>query len=29
MFDISPIVAFIIIWLFQAAIVVTLLRGCR
>lgn len=27
MFDISPIVAFIIIWLFQAAIVVTLLRG--
>jgi YggT family protein len=27
MFDISPIVAFIIIWLFQAAIVATLLRG--
>ena len=27
MFDISPIVAFIIIWLFQQAIVVTLLRG--
>ena len=27
MFDISPIVAFIIIWLFQAAIVMTLLRG--
>ncbi len=27
MFDISPIVAFIIIWLFQTAIVVTLLRG--
>lgn len=27
MFDISPIVAFIIIWLFQAAISVTLLRG--
>jgi YggT family protein len=26
-FDISPIVAFIIIWLFQAAIQVTLLRG--
>lgn len=27
MFDISPIVAFLIIWLFQGAIVVTLLRG--
>ena len=27
MFDISPIVAFIIIWLFQAAIRMTLLRG--
>jgi YggT family protein len=27
MFDISPIVAFIIIWLFQTAIIVTLLRG--
>jgi len=27
MFDISPIVAFVIIWLFQAAIRVTLLRG--
>jgi YggT family protein len=27
MFDISPIVAFIIIWLFQAAVAVTLLRG--
>ena len=27
MFDISPIVAFIIIWLFQTAIAVTLLRG--
>lgn len=27
MFDISPIVAFIIIWLFQAAIAVTLLRN--
>ncbi|HEV2704662.1 MAG TPA: YggT family protein [Pyrinomonadaceae bacterium] len=27
MFDISPIVAFIIIWLFQTAIQVTLLRG--
>jgi YggT family protein len=27
MFDISPIVAFFIIWLFQGAIVVTLLRG--
>lgn len=27
MFDISPIVAFIIIWLFQAAIQMTLLRG--
>ena len=27
MFDISPIVAFIIIWLFQAAIAGTLLRG--
>ena len=27
MFDISPIVAFIIIWLFQQAIAVTLLRG--
>jgi YggT family protein len=26
-FDLSPIVAFILIWLFQAAIVVTLLRG--
>ncbi len=27
MFDISPIVAFIIIWLFQGAIAMTLLRG--
>ncbi len=27
MFDISPIVAFFIIWLFQGAIVITLLRG--
>ena len=27
MFDISPIVAFIIIWLFQGAVVMTLLRG--
>ena len=27
MFDISPIVAFIVIWLFQAAIRMTLLRG--
>ena len=27
MFDISPIVAFIIIWLFQAAVAKTLLRG--
>lgn len=27
MFDISPIVAFIIIWLFRAAVVFTLLRG--
>jgi YggT family protein len=27
MFDISPIVAFIIIWLFQAAVAMTLLRG--
>jgi YggT family protein len=27
MFDISPFVAFIIIWLFQAAIQGTLLRG--
>jgi YggT family protein len=27
MFDISPIVAFIIIWLFQGAIALTLLRG--
>lgn len=27
MFDISPIVAFIIIWLFQAAVQMTLLRG--
>lgn len=27
MFDISPIVAFIIIWMFQTAILVTLLRG--
>ena len=27
MFDISPIVAFIILWLFQAAIAGTLLRG--
>lgn len=27
MFDISPIIAFIIIWLFQAAVAVTLLRG--
>lgn len=27
MFDISPIVAFIIIWLFQAAVALTLLRG--
>jgi len=29
MFDISPIVAFIIVWLFQAAIAGTLLRGLR
>ncbi|HYE16049.1 MAG TPA: YggT family protein [Pyrinomonadaceae bacterium] len=29
MFDISPIVAFILIWLFQAAIAMTLLRGWR
>lgn len=29
MFDISPIVAFIILWLFQAAIAGTLLRGLR
>jgi YggT family protein len=29
MFDISPIVAFIIIWLFQSAIVGTLLKGMR
>ncbi len=29
MFDISPIVAFIIIWLFQSAILGTLLRGLR
>ena len=29
MFDISPIVAFIIVWLFQAAIAGTLLRGMR
>lgn len=29
MFDISPIVAFIIIWLFQAAVVGTLLSGQR
>ena len=29
MFDISPIVAFIILWLFQAAIAGTLLRGWR
>ncbi|MBC7911639.1 MAG: YggT family protein [Pyrinomonadaceae bacterium] len=28
-FDISPIVAFIIIWLFQAAVAGTLLRGAR
>ena len=27
MFDISPIVAFVIIWLFQGAIRMTLLRG--
>jgi YggT family protein len=27
MFDISPIIAFIIIWLFQAAVAMTLLRG--
>jgi len=27
MFDISPIVAFILIWLFQGAIAMTLLRG--
>jgi uncharacterized protein YggT (Ycf19 family) len=29
MFDISPFVAFIILWLFQAAIAGTLLRGLR
>ena len=29
MFDISPIVAFIIVWLFQAAVAGTLLRGMR
>jgi uncharacterized protein YggT (Ycf19 family) len=29
MMDISPIVAFIILWLFQAAIAGTLLRGFR
>ncbi len=29
MFDISPIVAFLIVWLFQAAVVGTLLRGMR
>lgn len=29
MFDISPIVAFIILWLFQSAIAGTLLRGLR
>ncbi|MBA2338879.1 MAG: YggT family protein [Pyrinomonadaceae bacterium] len=29
MFDLSPIVAFFIIWLFQAAIVGTLLRGLK
>lgn len=29
MFDLSPIVAFFLIWLFQAAIAVTLLRGWR
>jgi YggT family protein len=28
-FDISPIVAFIVIWLFQAAVAGTLLRGCQ
>jgi YggT family protein len=27
MFDISPIVAFIIVWIFQAAVAGTLLRG--
>jgi YggT family protein len=27
MFDISPIVAFLILWLFQAAVAGTLLRG--
>jgi uncharacterized protein YggT (Ycf19 family) len=26
-FDISPIIAFIVIWLFQAAVAGTLLRG--
>ncbi len=29
MFDISPIVAFLIVWLFQAAVAGTLLRGMR
>ncbi|MBC8029990.1 MAG: YggT family protein [Pyrinomonadaceae bacterium] len=29
MFDISPIVAFLIVWLFQAAVAGTLLRGLR
>ena len=29
MFDISPIIAFVILWLFQAAIAGTLLRGLR
>ena len=29
MFDVSPIVAFLIVWLFQAAVAGTLLRGMR
>jgi hypothetical protein len=29
MFDMSPIVAFLIVWLFQAAVAGTLLRGMR
>jgi len=29
MFDISPIVAFLIVWVFQAAVAGTLLRGFR
>jgi len=29
MFDVSPIVAFLIVWVFQLAVAGTLLRGMR